>query len=302
MRPRPSIRDLADFTVRTGTVGLVPVRRESVGSGAVSNLRLMLAPCAALVLAAGCGGSSSSSTSTGSGDQSSKAPGQILADMRSALAGVDSYHLDGSFTDKDGETRLAGDVAAPGSLRLKLEQGGNTVSMVIVGSQTYLRANRGFWKAQAGVSQPKVLKLLSDRWVKVPEASAADVRKLIAEFTPKNLGHCLTAQVGTISKRGTATVDGRKTVVLVDKGDRPGTSPGELYVAATGPTLPLRLRQTGPDRPGGRKDPRCGDSSDSTTKSGEVRFSRYGEPLHISPPPGALDLESLAQGNSDSTA
>jgi len=267
----------------------------------VLTLRLAAVSSAILLLAAGCGGSSSSSSTT-AGDQSGRQPKQILDDMRGALADVDSYHLDGSFTDKDGQTRLSGDVAAPGSLRLELDQGANTVSMVIVGSQTFLRANRSFWKAQGGVAQPKVLKLLSDRWVKVPQANAGDVRKLVAEFTPSNLGHCLTTQVGTISKRGTATVDGRETVVLVDKGDRPGTSPGELYVAASGPTLPLRLRQTGPDRPGGHQDPRCGESNDSTTKSGDVRFSRYGEKVRIAPPPGALDLENLGQGDSSSTA
>lgn len=255
----------------------------------------LAAPCAVLLLAAGCGGSSSSSK-----DEGSKTPQQILADVRSALAGVKTYHLEGSFQDNSGTTRIAGDVAAPGSMRLTLGQGGNTVAMVVTGSQTFMRANSSFWKAQ--ISKPNVVKLLSNRWVKVPQSGAGDLRKVVAQFTPSNLGYCLGAQVGTLSKRGTASVGGRKTVVLVDKGDRPGTSPGELYVSLSGPPLPLRLRQTGPDRPGGHPDPRCGNSSNDTTKSGEVLFSRYGEPLKVTAPPGALDLTQLAGGSGSPTA
>jgi hypothetical protein len=83
--------------------------------------------------------------------------------------------------------------------------------------------------------------------------------------------------------------------VILDKGDRPGTSPGRLYIAATGEPLPLRTIATGPERPGGKKDPRC--DSDTPTRAGdEVLFSRYDEPLDITAPPDALDLGKVGGG------
>jgi hypothetical protein len=82
-------------------------------------------------------------------------------------------------------------------------------------------------------------------------------------------------------------VNGQRAVVIIDKGDRPGSAPGKLYVAATGDPLPLRMLSTGRDRPGGHKDQECGD--DTPTRAGEeVIFSHYNEPLHLSAPPAAV--------------
>ena len=96
---------------------------------------------------------------------------------------------------------------------------------------------------------------------------------------------------GTVTKVGTATVDGKRVVVLADKGDRPGGSPGRLYVAATGAPLPLREEQTGPQR-AGVSDKRCDDPSSTTTRS-DVHLSGFDRPLRVSPPRGALDLNQL---------
>ncbi len=83
--------------------------------------------------------------------------------------------------------------------------------------------------------------------------------------------------------------------MILDKGDRPGTSPGRLYVAATGEPLPLRTIATGPERPGGKQDPLC--DSDTPTRAGvEVLFNRYNEPWTSTAPPDAIDLGKLSGG------
>jgi outer membrane lipoprotein-sorting protein len=249
-----------------------------------------------LVLAS-CGGSSED----GDQDRAAQSPQEILADVRGALEGVDSYRFDATLVDKDGPGRVRGDVAAPGSLRLKLEQNGTSAQLVATESQVYMNADRAFWDAQGGGLPDQVVDLLSGRWVKVPADGNDEMRDLVNQFLPKNLAYCLSSETGTVTKGSTATVAGQETVVLRDKGDKPGTAPGELYVAATGAALPLRVRQTGPAKPGGSPDPRCSDG-ENDTKSGDIRLSRFDEDVSIKPPPDALDLAELGSGGQTTTS
>jgi hypothetical protein len=82
--------------------------------------------------------------------------------------------------------------------------------------------------------------------------------------------------------------------LLATSGDRPGTAPGRLYVAARGPALPVRITQTGPNRAGRTGDPLCDDpdGKNDTTRS-DVRLSRFDVPVHIIAPADYLDLEKL---------
>ena len=90
-------------------------------------------------------------------------------------------------------------------------------------------------------------------------------------------------------------MNGQPAVVIVDKGDKPGTSPGKLFVAATGRPFPLRVLATGKARPGGKKT-RCSDSSgkDSGAAGDELTFSRFNEELKLTAPPNPLDLRKAA--------
>jgi hypothetical protein len=62
---------------------------------------------------------------------------------------------------------------------------------------------------------------------------------------------------GALSYDGTSLVDGISTVVVRDRGNRPGDAPSLMYISATAPYLLLREVQTGPSRPGGGSDPNC---------------------------------------------
>ena len=239
---------------------------------------------------AACGGGSSSSSS----DEASKSARDIAADMSKALQGVRTYHVEGTEVDKDGRTRLAGDVTASGSVRFTLDVGAKRAQIIVAGSQTFVKANRSYWLSQGGQSREQVAKLLADRWAKVPESAAGGVKASLEPLLPRTLGYCATHGTGAIAKKGTRRYAGRRVVVLTDKGNRPGDSPSDVYVAASGPTLPLRIVQTGPQTPG-QPDPRCGDAESTTTQS-DARLSAFNEPVHIAPPPDALDLSKLSGG------
>jgi outer membrane lipoprotein-sorting protein len=254
----------------------------------------------ALLAIAGCGGGGGSTSaqkpsSGGSGGatkgEEAKSAREILADVSQALSGVQSYHAEGTQTDKDGVSHLVVDVSAAGDGRFKLDLGKQSTRLVVTGGQTYINANREFWVAHGGAAGPRVAQLLSDRWVKVPASMSADLTSTLDKLKPKTLAHCLTQTTGTVTKAGTASVDGKRVVVLTDDGDRPGGSPGRLYVATSGPALPVREMQTGPQR-AGVTDRRCDDPSSTTTRS-DVHLSGFDRPLKVTAPHGALDLGKL---------
>lgn len=244
-----------------------------------------------LTLAA-CGGSSHDATPPKSAGVASKTPEQILAGVSSALAAVHSYHLDGTETDKDGKTRLTGDVSTAGQLRFRIKDHDGTLDLIVLRSATYLRANRAFWASQGHGSGDRVAAALAGRWVKATPDIATGLTDLLKQTSPQALAHCVSHNVGTLSKSGTRMLDGRQVIVITDKGDKPGGAPGKLYVPTSGPALPARVAQTGPGKPGGKVDKLCDDPTSTTTAS-DYRLSRYGKKVNITPPRGAIDLSKL---------
>jgi hypothetical protein len=238
-------------------------------------------------------------TSASAADQGSKPAKQILADTARDLAKVRSFHVEGTEIDKDGRTRLSGDVLASGSLRLRATMGSMSFRLTVIGTATYLRANAAYWKAEGGATGKQLAASFANRWVRVPDSGGGGAADALKQLTPKGLAHCIGRGTGTVTNEGTRTLGSRRVVVLVDKGDKPGSSPGRLYVAASGRALPLRVTQTGPRKPGGQLDPRCEDAA-STTKRSDVRLSAFDKPVKITAPKGAIDLRDM-QGQAPAT-
>jgi hypothetical protein len=237
------------------------------------------------------GGSPTATTTTTASALAGKPPRGVLNAMADALERVDSYRMQGTETDRDGTTRVTSDVAASGDLRVRLEHAGSVATLLVVDGATYVRANRRFWLAESGPDS-RIAPLLADRWIVLPPSMMGGLADTIAQSRPKNLAYCARLPTGTLTRRGTASVGGTPVVVIADKGDRPGDAPGEISIAATGRPFPLRIRQTGPTPPGGRRDPRC-TSADDTTTASDLRLSRFGVPVHLTAPPDAVDPRDL---------
>lgn len=240
------------------------------------------------IAASGCGDSDGSGGKSEANGLESKPPQEVLAQTAAALRRVQSFHLEGT---QGRTTRVEADVGVPAKLRLDLRQRDASARILLVEGAFYVRGNAAFWKqAEAG----EAARELGGRWLKMP-SSRNEFAELTRQLDPATLSRCLLESHGTLARGGTTTVNGRRAVVIVDKGDRPGTAPGKLYVAATGEPLPLRTLATGRERPGGKKDPLC--DSDTPTRPGdEATFSNYDEPIDLTAPPDALDLGSLDGG------
>jgi hypothetical protein len=223
-------------------------------------------------------------------DESAKSPEAILADVAHNLRPVHSFHMSGTEVDAGGRSSLTADLDSSGKADLTVRQGATVVRVLVVSrSATYLKANAAYWKAAAGKQGAAVAAQLADRWVKAPATSTKAFTSLFAQLSPKRLASCLTVGNGTLANGGTARVDGRWAVVIVDRGDKPGTTPGKLYVSTTGPAMPLRVVQTGPRRPGGHIDTRCEDAHDTSTAS-DFHLTAFDEPVHVTAPKNAIVL------------
>jgi hypothetical protein len=225
-------------------------------------------------------------------DEASKTPQQILADVQRDLAKVRSYHFSGSQVDGGSTTRMSGDVSASGRADVTFREGRASVRVILLPSAMYLKANAAFWKANGGRNGRKIADKLAGRWLKTGDPS---LKSIIDELLPKRLASCASVGTGTLKKGGVGSVGGKRAVVVVDEGDKPGTTPGRLYVTTSGRILPLRELQTGKRKPGGHVDPRCDDPHDTSTSS-DVRFSAFDEPLHITAPHGAVTVPDDGSG------
>ena len=262
-------------------------------------MRLSATVVISLLALAGCGGGDdqkrpASTNPARSTEAVSRSPQATLAAVQDAVRGAESFHIDGALTDDEGVTQLEGDVAADGAVRLVLKQKGTVVDMIVLDQESvYIRADEAFWKQSSAPAN--VQQLLAGQWVKVPADD--DTAELAQQVQPDVVADCLGESVGTLSARED-TLDGEDVVVLVDDGDKPGTAPGELYVAAEDPPLPLRVRQTGARREGGPPvDPECGsDEDESPEDRSDLRLSRWNDPVEIEAPADALDLEEIADG------
>jgi hypothetical protein len=251
-----------------------------------------------LVVAGGCGGRSDNEKANAPASNNgvaSKPAKQIVADSAAALKTARSAHLEGTVTIAKKPTAVKIDLEQK-NLRFTFKQKGAAVSLIAIGGSVYINANAEFWRQQ---NAPPAAAALAGHWLKIP-ASQADVGELTKGLNLATLSRCLVTNHGTLQVAGKTEEGGKPAVVVVDKGDRPGSAPGKLSVSTTGEPLPLRLVVTGKQRAGGPKDPDCNDPENSAQPGDDLRFSRYNEPLSIKPPAGARDLSASSTSSSAS--
>ena len=241
------------------------------------------------LLVSACGGGSGG----GGGGEADKTASQILADAVAALKSVSSFHISGRATATGSNAvSIDADVAADGSSQGKISMGGATASFVVLSGKFYVQG-RDFWNSVAG---PQAAAVVGDKWVILP--SGSDTKNFEQFVNASTIANCLSVDHGTLSKGGTTTVAGHAAVVIVDKGDKPGTAPGKLYVATDSPTYPLRFEITGNASagtpPGGDQ---CGSSSSSSDNRGTVTLSSFNASgVSVTAPPNPIDLQSLLSG------
>jgi hypothetical protein len=275
-------------------------------------VRALCGVAAAVVALSGCGGSaggghvaatpashSVSPNAAASSPEAGRSPAQIIADAQAALNHVHSFHIEVTGRESGRRTSLSADIQVPGRLSAVLTQGAGVARVVLIGDAAYFNANAPFLLAQGNVHRD-VVPLLANRWLRVPNSPSLGFGSLLASTEPGLVGPCtIGPHLGTIVAKGRGTVNGRPVIILADKGDAPGSSPGLIYLSASGPPLELKAVQTGPQKPGGTPSARCHETEDDVTSSGtdEVgTISEYNTAPAVTAPPTAINPGALGGG------
>ncbi len=213
---------------------------------------------AGLVLAA-CGGGSSSGLA-------SKSAPQIVAAAAKALKSAKSVHVSGTIHSSGQKISLDLHIAPGKGESGTLTIGGNTVQLVSIGPDTYLKPSAGFAKQFAGSAGA----IIANRWLKA-HGTTGPLAPL-ANFASLNtlLGNALAkAKAANLKKGATSTVGGTSVIAVTDTSKQ-----GTLFVATSGTAYPVEL-----------KAPNGG--------SGAIHFGSWNSPVTLTPPKGALDISSL---------
>jgi hypothetical protein len=210
---------------------------------------------------AGCGSSSS-----GNG-VASKSATQIVAAAKVAAASAVSAHVAGSIVSAGKPISLDMELVAGkgGKGRISIE--GLSVDLIEVDKAVYINGSSAFYTHLAGSAAAQ---LLQGKWLKAPASNGS-----FASFSSlTNLGQLVgstLASHGTLSRSGTATVDGQQVVGVSDaKG-------GTLYVATTGTPYPIEIAKAG-------------------SGGGKIVFDRWNKPVTLAPPANSININQLQSG------
>ena len=261
-------------------------------SGARVKLGRVAAVGCVLVIA-GCGSSSPGKPSQTSRSATSpsmpsklagKSPKQLVAEAATALKSAHGFTMQGSILQGSQRAKLKMTDASSTSLRISVVVGRTSWQLVRVDGGSYLRANRAFWAAHA----PAAAAELADRWIEFPVASSRSLTASLGALAPNVLARCLTEDLGTLSIAQPTTIKHRRAIVVKDAGNVPGSAPGTLAIAASGPPYPLAFTVTGGQRAGGRIDV-CNQGK-ATTATGMLTLGQFGHVPPITAPTNVLSL------------
>jgi hypothetical protein len=253
------------------------------------------------VIGTGCGSSGGGTGGITLLGEESKAPADVLKDAQAALRGAKSVtlHLSGTSGGSKVDLTLSGD--GKGNARGTGTMDGTPVELEVYSGTFYMKGN-AFWAKQAPSSltpaqKSQYLALIGDRWVSFGATGSAGSSDLAALAQPAILADCLDDH-GTLSKGGTETVAGKKTVVVASKADAPGDAAQKLYVSADSPHYPVRLVQTGAPMAGtpathGKCPAGSTGGSDTSTRDETIDLTDFDKTADISAPSNPLDLSSL---------
>ena len=240
-----------------------------------------------LPAAARADGPRGAAASTAELDAAAERPEVLMRELARDLSQVKSFRYNGIVVDPRQRTWLSGVSTRQGRSRMTLKVGRQVSRMVRLPSRVFFNFNRAFIVANFDRSRSNLRR--AGRWMVTSKQNAGELGVGIAESEPRRLARCLTSKTGTLRQGGSASVAGQPAIVVIDRGDRPGTTPRKIYLAASGPRLPLRIVQTGKRKAGGSPDTRCRDAEDDMLRS-DLRFTGFNARVKITAPRRAIRL------------
>lgn len=185
-----------------------------------------------LLVTAGCGGGDD--TIGQARDYAKKDGSDIAADARTAMAGLHTMHVAGTYTWDDKSVELDLSVAKDGTCSGTIGVGNGSVELRSVDGQGWYKPDLGFWKAEVGAEAASVAKAVGDRWIVL----SGEMTSLRSFCSIDTLAGGMLDRKATVESEGAAMVGTRPTArVLVTRGGVDSVA----YVQASDPHYVLRL-------------------------------------------------------------
>jgi hypothetical protein len=212
---------------------------------------------------AACGSSASSNSI------STRTAAEILAATKLAAEGASAVHVSGSLDNGGRPVGLDVNILAGRGARGRLSENGLSFELIQTGGSVYIKGSPAFYRRIGGAAAAQ---LLQGRWLKVP-ASSPEFASLSSLTDLRRLVDTALSTPGGVAKSGTATVNGKRAVILtsLSKG-------GMLFVARTGRPYPIQITKQG-------------------ANGGRISFDRWDQPVALAAPADALDITQLQAGH-----
>lgn len=203
-------------------------------------------------------------------DIASKPAADIVKTVTAQMKALTSVTLSGTIANAGQQMTLDLSADTHGDCSGSLGIAGGTAQVVAVAGVSYLKGDAAFWHGAAGSSGDQVIALLGSKWAKMPSSSGfSDVCNLTKLFSQLN------NVTGTLSKKGTSTINGTKALEI-DSAKSDGTT--HIFVALDGNPYILRVTKSGGspgtvtlskfDVPVGAKAPAASDVVDLSSLGG----------------------------------
>jgi hypothetical protein len=213
--------------------------------------------CLAIGLLSACGGASDNGVA-------SKSPDGIFSAATNAVDGAKTVHVAGSGVDSGTPVGVDLELVAGKGASGNISEGGLSFQLIEVGQLLYLKGSPSFWRHYGGAAAAQ---LLQGKWLEAP-ANNGDFASLSSLTNIRSLFSSLSNH-GTLVKGKTSTVSGRKVVAITD-----AQKGGTMYVATTGKPYPIEIVKAG-------------------SGGGHFTFDRYDQPVALSAPSSAINLQQL---------
>jgi hypothetical protein len=217
---------------------------------------------------------------------------EIFGQAVTALGNARSFKVRYSSADSSGRMLLELSVSrrgAVGTVDQTIEGKRARYELTVIGGRQYIKG-RSFWEA---FGEPGDAARVGDGWGWLSPGPRS-------WRSPWSWATCVLGSGyhgAPLRKGGTTEVGGRRAVVVIDPGGRPGTYPDRVAVAASGPPYPLTAEQTGPAKAGTSVSaPACGGEVrkiDGSVHDSRFTYSAFDADVRVEIPEGAVDVDAL---------
>ena len=218
----------------------------------------------AALVAAGCSStnSSTSSTSPPPNGIASESASQILNSVEQAVSSASSVQINGNTEQSGTAVTFQVVTFSTGNFSGGLDQGGNSVKLVKVGSTDYINASAAYFQSVGASASAAAL--LGGIWVSGPDSQLG----FGSSFTISSIETNIKTPKGTITKGSASTIAGQPAFSVVS------SKGGLLWVATTGKAYPIELDNSG-------------------TNGGTIKFSKWNQGTPPVAPAGAKPISSF---------